>query len=281
MQPKCLLSLALICFAASRSLSEDLTTLDGQKYQDIRDVSPKTTGLFFVAGEGDSMRGVTVAYTNLSQATKDQYHCDPYELAMAYARQNQEVYLNKNLAFSLDQLDAARKKAQAEHKLLGFILVWDDFFRPAQPVGDYSENALAHFYDVFHDNMVLVFVSHERELGKVPPAVSQGFGGPDEGGYAPSMAVVTADCSHYICEVPYSKKDFAGREQIMRARIAVINEIPGGKRGQIKDIVRPDRARRQRRSSILRPIRWGLRLTILALLACRRSGLSRLSVSSR
>ena|SRR5579859_4144171 len=229
MQPKCLFSLALICFAAGRSLSGDLTTLDGQKYQDIRDVSLKPNGLFFVTGEGESMRGVTVAYTNLSQATKDQYHCDPYELAMAFARQDQGIYLNKDLAFSLDQLDAARKKAEAEHKLLGFILVWDNFFHPAgppaRPVGNFSENALAHFYDVFHDNMVLVFVSHERELDKVPPAVKQGFGGSDEGGYAPSMAVVTADCSHYICEVPYSKKNFAGREQIMRDRIAVIKKF--------------------------------------------------------
>ena len=131
MQTKCLLSLALICFAAGRSLSDDLTTLDGQKYQDIRDVSLKPNGLFFVTGDGDSMRGVTVAYTNLSQATQDQYHCDPYELAMAFARQNQGIYLNKNLAFSLDQLDAARKKAGAENKLLGFIMVWDSFFHPA------------------------------------------------------------------------------------------------------------------------------------------------------
>ena len=224
MQTKCLLSLALICFAASRSLSADLTTLDGQKYQDIRDVSLKQNGLFFVTGDGATMKGVTVAYTNLSQATKDQYHYDPYELAMAFARKNQVVYLNKNLAFSLDNLEAAKKKAAAEKKLLGFILEWDSFFKPAYPVGDYSENAMAHFYDVFHNNMVLVFVRHESELGKVPPAVSQGFNGPDEGGYAPSMAVVTADCSHFICEVPYGKKDFAGREQIIRERIAVINK---------------------------------------------------------
>ena len=160
METKCLLSLALICFAAGRSLSVDLTTLDGQKYQDIRDVSLKPKGLFFVTGNGESMRGVTVAYTNLSQATQDQYHCDPYELTMAFARQNQIVYLNRNLAFSLDNLEAAKKKAAAEKKLLGFIMEWDNFFVPAHPVGDYSQNAMAHFYDVFHDNMVLVFVRH-------------------------------------------------------------------------------------------------------------------------
>ena len=231
MKPKFLLSLMLLCLAASRSMADDLTTLDGQKYPGIRDVSPKPTGLFFVTGDGDSMKGVTVAYTNLSQATKDQYHCDPYELAMAFARQNQVVYLNKNLAFSLDNLEAAKKKARDEKKLLGFVLEWDAMMTPARPVGKYSNNALAHFYDVFHDNMVLVFVRHEDELGKVPAAVSQGFGGPDEGGYAPSMAVVTADCSHYICEIPYSKKDFAGREQIFRQKIAVIKQFQAANGG--------------------------------------------------
>jgi hypothetical protein len=225
MKTKCLLSVALFCFAACHALSDDITTLDGQNYNGVRDVSPKPKGLFFVTGDGASMQGVTIAYTNLSQATKDQYHCDPYELAMTFARQNQVVNLNKNLAFSLDNLEAAKKKARAEKKLLGFILEWDTLYTPAHPVGDYSNNALAHFYDVFHDNMVLVFVRHEDELGKVPAAVSQGFSGPDEGGYAPSMAVVTADCSHYICEIPYSKKDFAGREQIFRDKIAVIKQF--------------------------------------------------------
>jgi hypothetical protein len=39
------------------------------------------------------------------------------------------------------------------------------------------------------------------------------------------MAVVTADCSHYICEIPYSHKNFAGREQIFRQKIAVIKQF--------------------------------------------------------
>ena len=143
---------------------------------------------------------------------------------MAFARQNQVVNLNKNLAFSLGQLEAAKKKARDEKKLLGFIMEWDSLFTPSHLVGDYSNNALAHFYDVFHDNLVLVFVRHEDELGKVPPAVGQGFGGPEEGGFAPNLAVVTADCSHYICEIPYAKKNFIGREQIFRQKIAVIKQ---------------------------------------------------------
>jgi hypothetical protein len=225
MKTKLLAGVAMLGLAAAPVGADDITTLDGTTYKDVRDISIKPNGLFFVVTEDATMHGVTVAYTNLTESTKEKYHCDPYQLAMAFARQNQVVYLNKNLAFSLDQLDAAKKKAEAEHKLLGFILVWDNFFRPARPMGDYSDNAMAHFYDVFHDNLVLVFVSHERELGKVPPAVAQGFHGPDEGGWAPSMAVVTADASKFICEVPYSHKDFAGREQIMRDRIAVIEKF--------------------------------------------------------
>lgn len=229
MKMKLLAAVVMLGLAAASVEADDITTLDGTTYKDIRDISTKPNGLFFVVGDDTTMHGVLVTYTNLPEATKEKYHCDPYELAMAFARQNQPLYLNKNLAFSLDQLDAAKKKAEAEHKPLGFILVWDNFFHPAgppfRPVGDYSENALVHFYDVFHNNLVLVFVSHERERGKVPPAVAQGFNGPDEGGWAPSMAVVTADASKFICEVPYSKKDFAGREQIMRNRIAVIKKF--------------------------------------------------------
>ena len=229
MKTKLLAAVVMLGLAAAPVRADDITTLDGTTYQDVRDVAAKSDGLFFVVGDDTTMHSVLIAYTNLTEATKEKYHCDPYELAMAFARQDQAVYLSKNLAFSLDQLDVARKEAEAEHKPLGFILVWDSFFHPNgppfRPVGDYSENALAHFYEVFHNNLVLVFVSHERELGKVPPAVAQGFNGPDEGGWAPSMAVVTADCSHFICEVPYSKKDFAGREQIMRDRIAVIKKF--------------------------------------------------------
>jgi hypothetical protein len=39
------------------------------------------------------------------------------------------------------------------------------------------------------------------------------------------MAVVTADCSHYICEIPYANKNFAGREQIFRQKIEVIKQF--------------------------------------------------------
>jgi len=158
---------------------------------------------------------------------KQKYHYDPYEAALAFARENRPVYLKKNLAFSLDNLEAAKKKAQAEHKLLGFIMVWDSFFVPAQPMGQGSNEGLAHFYDTFHDNLVLVFVRHESELGNVPDAVKQGFNGPEEGGFAPNMAVVTADCAKFVCEIPYGGNNSNGqiREQIFRQKIAVIKKF--------------------------------------------------------
>src|ERR1700685_3409431 len=204
MRMKYLLSLAVIGCAINFSPAEDITTLDGQKYEDVRDVALKQNGFFFVTGNADSMKGVTIPYTNLTNEVKQKYHYKPYQRAFAYARQNKVVYLSKNLTFSLDNLEAAKKKAKDEKKMLGFIMEWDSMLVPAYPMGQGgSDSGLAHFYDVFHDNLVLVFVRHENELDKVPDAVKLGFGGPEEGGYAPNMAVVTADCSQFICEIPF------------------------------------------------------------------------------
>ena len=90
-----------------------------------------------------------------------------------------------------------------------------------------SNAALAQFYEVFNGNLVLVFVRHEAELDKVPDAVKTGFQGPEEGGFAPNMAVVTADCSKFVCEIPYGGKDSDGviRERIFRDKIAVIKKF--------------------------------------------------------
>jgi len=221
-----LFGLAIACVLC-RSWAEDITTLDGQKYENVRDISLRPNGLFFVVGTGDFMKGVTVAYTNLLDATREKYHCGSYDMGLAVARQNQPVYLTKNLFFSLDNLEAAKKKAKDEHKLLGFIMTWDNFFVTAQPMDHGSDSGLADFYDVFKDSLVLVFVRHENELGNVPAAVKQGFFGPEEGGFAPNMSVVTADCSEFVCEIPYGGKGSDGliREQIFRQKIAAIKEF--------------------------------------------------------
>ena len=220
---KLYLSISLVCAALAASAA-DITTLDGQKYEEVRNITLKHNGLYFTIGSGMDAKGITVAYTNLPNEIKEQYHYDPFELGLALARQNQTVYLNKNMAFALANLEAARKKAKAENKLLGFIMEWDNFFVPAQPMRQGSPGGLAHFYDVFHDPLVLVFVRHESELGSVPDAVKTGFNGPDEGGFAPNMAVVTADCSQFVCEIPYGGKVSNGaiREPIFRQKIAVI-----------------------------------------------------------
>lgn len=207
--------------------AEDITTLDGHTYENVKDIGLKHDGLFFVYGSGDSLHGVTVPFDNLPDEVKDKYHCDPFEIGLTYARQDLRVNLTKNLAFSLDQLDTAKQKAKAQKKMIGFIMVWDGFFIPSRPLGRGSNDGLAHFYDVFHDGLVLVFVRHESELNNVPDAVRKGFFGPDEGGFAPNMAVVTADCSQFVCEIPYGGKESNGgiREQTFRQKIAVIKQF--------------------------------------------------------
>jgi hypothetical protein len=223
-----LLIVIAFCCTLTTCLAEDITTLDGHKYEDVKDVAVKHNGLFFVTGSGTSMKGVTVPFSNLPDDIKQKYHYDPYEMGLSFARQNKMVYLSKKLAFSLDNLEAAKKKAKDEKKMLGFIMEWDSMLVPAYPMGQGgSDSGLAHFYDVFNDNLVLVFVRHESELGKVPDTVKQGFNGPEEGGFAPNMAVVTADCSQFVCEIPFGGKDSTGqiREQIFRQKIAVIKKF--------------------------------------------------------
>jgi hypothetical protein len=224
---KTILILILLSYGPFWAMAEDIVTLDGQTYTDVRDVTLKPGGLFFVVGTGSSMKGVTIPYAKLPDDIKEKYHYDPYEASFRFARLNQPVNLTKDLAFSLDNLEAAKKKAKEEKKLLGFIMEWDSMLVPANPMGQGSNCGLAHFYDVFHDNMVLVFVRHESELGDVPGAVKRGFSGPEEGGFAPNMAVVTADCSQFVCEIPFGGKESNGliREKIFREKIATIKNF--------------------------------------------------------
>jgi hypothetical protein len=223
---KLYLSISLVCAGLAASAA-DITTLDGQKYEEVRNVTLKPNGQYFITGSGMDAKGITVPYTNLPNETKEQYHYDPFALGLALARQNQMVNLNKNVAFSMANLEEAKKKAKAENKLLGFIMEWDNMLVPARPWGKGGPSGLAHFYDVFHDALVLVFVRHEDELGSVPDAVKTGFNGPEEGGFAPNMAVVTADCSQFVCEIPYGGKDSTGaiRDPIFRQKIAVIKDF--------------------------------------------------------
>jgi hypothetical protein len=70
----------------------------------------------------------------------------------------------------------------------------------------------------------------ERNSRTMPQSarwMKQGFNGPEEGGFAPNMAVVTADCSQFVCEIPYGGELSNGaiREQIFRQKIAVIKKF--------------------------------------------------------
>ncbi len=224
---------ALIPLMVLTGGAEDITTRDGQTYTNVKDVALKPNGLFFVTGSDTDLRGVTVPYSNVTDADKEKYHYDPYEMSLLGARRNGVVYLNKNLAYSLATLEAAKQKAAAEKKMIGFIMEWDTMLVPAHPMGHGSQSGLAHFYDVFKDNLVLVFVRHESELGNVPDAVKQGFNGPEEGGFAPNMAVVTADCSQFVCEIPFGGNESNGaiRERIFREKIDVIKQFAKNQSG--------------------------------------------------
>jgi len=128
-------------------------------------------------------------------------------------------------AFSLSQLDQAKQKAVEERKPLGFVMVWGVFFgHEADTRGSDSVSALIHFYQVFNQNLVLVFVRHETELNTVPAAAQKGFFGPDEGGYAPNMAVTDATATEFIVEIPYSHMDGGGRDQVFAADAKKIDQ---------------------------------------------------------
>jgi hypothetical protein len=143
---------------------------------------------------------------------------DRFSAPILAAEQGPSMTMELTNAFSLNQLEQAKQKAQTEKKPLGFIMVWGQFFdHEADPRSKGSDSALVHFYEVFNKDLVLVFVRHETELPMVPDAVKQGFGGPDEGGYAPNMAVVDATATEFITEIPFRSLDGPGRDELFAA----------------------------------------------------------------
>jgi hypothetical protein len=117
-------------------------------------------------------------------------------------------------AFALGQLAEAKTKAQREHKPIGFIMLWGQMFDAPASTRTYGGNAaLLHFVEAFNESLVLVFVRHETELQNVPAAVAAGFNSPEEGGYAPNMAVVDATASELIVEIPCAGPTGTGVER--------------------------------------------------------------------
>ena len=227
MRTKFLCAILITCLAVMNCPAEDITTLDGHKYENVTGLTVKPDGIFFIVNTEGSLKGVKVPFSNLPDDLKKKYNYDPYEEGLYIARQNRPMNLKLNNAYRLANLEAAKKKAQAEHKMIGFIMVWDVMFQPSVPMGSGGPNDLAGFYAAFNKALVLVFVRHENELDKVPDAVKKGFFGPDEGGFAPNMAVVTEDCSRFICEIPLGGNNSNGyvREQIFRKKIAEIKKF--------------------------------------------------------
>jgi len=207
--------------------ADDITTRDGKKYENVTEVKKLPDAILFSYTATDGVVQARVLFSNLPDDLAQKYNYDPYEEGFYIARQNRPMILGLNRAFRLSDLEAAKKKAKAEKKPIGFIMVWDSFFGQFRPMDQGGGNDLAGFYTVFNKAMVLVFVRHESELNQVPDAVKKGFFGPDEGGWAPNMAVVNEDCSQFICEIPLGGKGSNGmiREQVFKAKISEIKKF--------------------------------------------------------
>jgi hypothetical protein len=218
--PPTLLTWALLAFAGSHVsvLGEEITCLDGKVIKDVRNVSAKPDGITITTSDGM----VGVPFTNLPQYLCRKYGYDPFAAGLYHASHPHRTTNHLTDAYSLDQLDLARAKALSTGKCLGFIVVWGTFFEvEVDPTTEGSSSALAQFQACFQDSLVLVYVRHENQLGNAPEAARRGLMGPDEGGWAPSMAVTDPTVTDYICEIPMGgpHSDGAIRMQVFRTGI--------------------------------------------------------------
>jgi len=226
---KLLLLCTVLGLARANCPAEDINTLDHHTYKDVDDVKVMSDGLVFSYDSGVSR--IKIPFDRLPDDIKTKYHYDPFQEGLFLARENKPVAMRKDMAFSLDNLEAAKQKARAENKMIGFIVVWDQFFtnHPVRTMGKGSSDALAQFYTTFHTALVLVFVSHERELDKIPAAAKTGILGPEAGKFSPKMAVTTADGSQFVCFLPYGADEETGyqRETIFKQKIAEMKKFSG------------------------------------------------------
>lgn len=212
--------------------ADDIKTIKGKEYKDIQEVKVKADRITFVNADGPK----TLDFLELPEETRIKYNYDPFEGGLARGFLNKLGMIKKTDAFSLSQLEEAKKKATEEKKLLGFVMMWDKFYdKKVLPHDGTSEGAALQFYYTFKDSMVLVFVSHETEIRKTPESVQKGFLGPDEGGFAPNMCVVSADLKDYIVEIPYGGKESEGkiRHKIFGEKIKVIKEYLEKKKTEV------------------------------------------------
>ena len=234
-RPVSLILLLLLTRWSGRA--EDITTKSGKTYANVTNIVTGGYGISFSYTLPHGTYRATVLAGDLPEDVKSKYY-DPFEAGLINARQNRLITLTLNSAFRLSNLEVARQRAAREHKPLGFIMVWDVMFAiPSRPMGWGSNDQLAHFYTAFNNSLVLVFVRHEDELNLVPDSVKKGFFGPEEGGHAPNMAVVTDDASEFICEIPLgmgSNNQSVGtdREPVFRAKIQEIKKFLADRKGK-------------------------------------------------
>ncbi len=233
-------SIAMLLAAAFIARAEDIKTIDGRDFPDVSEIKAKPDGLVLFTADGS----VKVPFSNLPEEVRRRYHYDPLAAGLYVARGDLVVTVTGQSMFHLTdpaQMKDAVKKAKAEGKLIGVVLLWKTMLdKPVNtlsgPAGD-SATALGHLYASFHDSLVLAYVFHENEFGKWPPIVSKGMASPDEGGLSPSMTVVDPDFSCYICQVPMGGEDSDGkiRAALYQDRIRVMRGwldqhplVPGG-----------------------------------------------------
>lgn len=150
---------------------------------------------------------------------------DRFSGSLAAAKNAGGMTLSTHSAYSLSELDKAKAQAQADKKPIGFIIVWGNFFGEAPDTREHGGNtALLHYYEAFRDHLILVFVRHETELTSVPDAVKKGFFSPEEGGWAPSMAVTDATVSEFIVQIPSRNLDGPGRDKLFAAGAKKIDQ---------------------------------------------------------
>ncbi len=214
------LCLAVLLTASATASAEDITTLDGKHYLGVANIVDKSGGITFTADGAE----VHVPFRKLPLDVQLRHHHNPLELGLDMARLNAQITVDRLSGFSLKDLEKAKAKAVASGRPLGFVMVWQSFFEGScKPMGEGGNAMTAHFIEAWSGTAVLVFVFHETELGQVPPAVKLGFGGPDEGGWAPNLCVTDSTATDYICEIPCGgHSDGKAREDIFRKKLAVI-----------------------------------------------------------
>lgn len=226
-----ILTIALCISSALRA--DDIRTLDGAEFKDVKNLSIQPDCLKFYTEDGPK----TVDFLALDDQTRQKYSYDPLLAGIARGMTSRPGSLKKSDGFSLNSVEQIIEKAKAENKLVGFMMMWDQFYnKPASPMGKGSESGALHFFNSFKDSMLIVFVAHENELDKVPDSVKKGFFGPDEGGFAPNMCVVSSDLKDFIVEIPLGGANSDGkvRQGVFDAKMAAIKQYLADNNGTCK-----------------------------------------------